>query len=249
MSEYDYIQGKNRVESILDNHMIIEEKKKLPVDGNFTFENGYRTWLTSIFIDIRDSSRLFTSNNQEETAKVIRAFISELIEILRDDDGFMLEIGIRGDCVYAIYNTPFQKDILNCANKTFDANTFIEMFNKMLEQRGIEPIKAGIGMSTGYDLVIKTGRKGVGINEKVWIGKAVTEASNLSSLGDKDDYCRLMYSSLSYSNFIDGLKAQNSNQNVEKWFTSINNPIPNIGIVYNTDIIQSTFNEWIKFNV
>ena len=40
MSEYDYIQGKNRVESILDNHMIIEEKKKLPVDGNFTFENG-----------------------------------------------------------------------------------------------------------------------------------------------------------------------------------------------------------------
>ena len=90
MSEYDYIQGKNRVESILDNHMIIEKKKKLPVDGNFTFENGYRTWLTSIFIDIRDSSRLFTSKNQEETAKVIRAFISELIEILRDDDGLRL---------------------------------------------------------------------------------------------------------------------------------------------------------------
>ncbi|EGT74483.1 adenylate/guanylate cyclase domain-containing protein [Haemophilus haemolyticus] len=249
MSEYDYIQGKNRVESILDNHMIIEEKEKLPVDGSFTFENGYRTWLTSIFIDIRNSSKLFTSKNQEKTAKVIRAFISELIEILRDDDGFMLEIGIRGDCVYAIYNTPFQKDILNCANKTFDANTFINMFNKMLEQRGIAPIRAGIGMSTGYDLVIKTGRKGVGINEKVWIGTAVTEASNLSSLGDKNDYRRLMYSWRSYINFIDGLKAQNSNQNVENWFTSINNPIPNIGIVYNAGIIQSTFNEWIKSNV
>ena len=248
MSEYDYIQGKNRVESILDNHMIIEEKKKLPVDGNFTFENGYRTWLTSIFIDIRDSSRLFTSNNQEETAKVIRAFISELIEILRDD-GFMLEIGIRGDCVYAIYNTPSKEDILNCANKTFDANTFIEMFNKMLWKREIDPIRAGIGMSTGYDLVIKTGRKGVGINEKVWIGKAVTEASNLSSLGDKNSYRRLMYSSLSYSNFIDGLKVRNSNQNVENWFSSINNPIPNIGRVYNADIIQSVFNEWISSNV
>ena len=249
MSEYDYIQGKNRVESILDNHMIIEKKKKLPVDGNFTFENGYRTWLTSIFIDIRDSSKLFTSINQEETAKVIRAFISELIEILRDDDGFMLEIGIRGDCVYAIYNTPSKEDILNCANKTFYANTFIEMFNKMLWRRGIEPIKAGIGMSTGCDLVIKTGRKGIGINEKVWIGTAVTEASNLSSLGDKNDYRRLMYSWRSYINFIDGLKARNSEKDVEKWFTSINNPIPNIGNVYNADIIQSTFNEWIKFNV
>jgi hypothetical protein len=229
--------------------MIIEEKKKLPVDGNFTFENGYRTWLTSIFIDIRDSSKLFTSINQEETAKVIRAFISELIEILRDDDGFMLEIGIRGDCVYAIYNTPSKEDILNCANKTFYANTFIEMFNKMLWRRGIEPIKAGIGMSTGCDLVIKTGRKGIGINEKVWIGTAVTEASNLSSLGDKNDYRRLMYSWRSYINFIDGLKARNSEKDVEKWFTSINNPIPNIGNVYNADIIQSTFNEWIKFNV
>ena len=249
MPEYDYIQGKNRVESILDNHMIIVEKKKLPVDGNFTFENGYRTWLTSIFIDIRDSSKLFTSINQEETAKVIRAFISELIEILRDDDGFMLEIGIRGDCVYAIYNTPSKEDILNCANKTFYANTFIEMFNKMLWRRGIEPIKAGIGMSTGCDLVIKTGRKGIGINEKVWIGTAVTEASNLSSLGDKNDYRRLMYSWRSYINFIDGLKARNSEKDVEKWFTSINNPIPNIGNVYNADIIQSTFNEWIKFNV
>lgn len=249
MPKYDYIQGKNRVESILDNNMIIEEKEKLPSDSNFTFENGYRTWLTSIFIDIRDSSRLFTSENQEQTAKVIRAFISELIEILRDDDGFMLEIGIRGDCVYAIYNTPLKSDELKCADKTFYANTFINMFNKMLEQRGIEPIKAGIGMSTGYDLVIKTGRKGVGINEKVWIGTAVTEASNLSSLGDKNSYRRLMYSSLSYSNFIDGLKAQNSNQNVENWFTSINNPIPNIGRVYNAGIIKSAFDKWINSNV
>ena len=249
MPEYDYIQGKNRVESILDNHMIIEEKEKLPADGNFTFENGYRTWLTSIFIDIRDSSRLFTSENQKKTAKVIRAFISELIEILRDDDNFMLEIGIRGDCVYAIYNTPLKEDILNCANKTFDANTFINMFNKMLEQREIAPIRAGIGMSSGKDLIIKTGRKGVKIHGKVWIGKAVTEASNLSSLGDKDGYPRLMYSSLSYINFIKGLKAQNSNQNVENWFSSINNPIPNIGTVYNADIIQLAFNNWINFNV
>ena len=135
MSEYKYMEGKNRVESILDNYMEIEEKEKLPSDDNFTFENGYRTWLTSIFIDIRDSSKLFTSKNQEETAKIIRAFISELIEILRDDDKFMLEIGIRGDCVYAVYNTPKKSNVLECANKTFYANTFINMFNKMLEKK------------------------------------------------------------------------------------------------------------------
>ncbi len=58
-----------------------------------------------------------------------------------------------------------------------------------------------------------------------------------------------MYSSLSYSNFIDGLKAQNSNQDVENWFTPIISPIPNIDIVYNADIIQLAFNNWINFNV
>lgn len=237
MSEYDYMQGKNRVESILDNHMRIEEKEKLPSDGNFTFENGYRTWLTSIFIDIRDSSVLFTSENQEETAKIIRAFVSELIEILRDDDDFMLEIGIRGDCVYAIYNTPTKRDIFKCAEKTFYANTFINMFNKMLEKRSIASIRVGIGMSTGHDLVIKTGRKGVGINEKVWIGKAVTEASNLSSLGDKDGCSRLMYSSLSYNNFINELQKV-CKGNVKSWFYPIKY---NESIIYNTNIIQLNF--------
>lgn len=161
----------------------------------------------------------------------------------------MLEIGIRGDCVYAIYNTPLKSDELKCADKTFYANTFINMFNKMLEQRGIDPIRVGIGMSTGCDLVIKTGRKGVGINEKVWIGTAVTEASNLSSLGDKNSYRRLMYSSLSYSNFIDGLKARNSKKDVEKWFTSIDDPTPNIDIAYNASVIKSAFDEWINSNV
>lgn len=248
MSEYDYMQGKNRVESILDNYMRIEEKEKLPSDGNFTFENGYRTWLTSIFIDIRDSSVLFTSENQEETAKIIRAFVSELIEILRDDDDFMLEIGIRGDCVYAIYNTPTQRDVYKCADKTFYANTFINMFNKILINRRINPIRAGIGMSTGKDLVIKTGRKGVRINEKVWVGKAVTEASNLSSLGDKGEYSRLMYSSLSYDNFIDKLQ-EVSKDNVRLWFHSIRDSMSDMGTIYNSDILKKDFNKWIDANV
>ena len=58
-----------------------------------------------------------------------------------------------------------------------------------------------------------------------------------------------MYSSLSYINFIDGLKDQCSNQNVENWFTSIISPIPNMDIVYNTDIIILDFNNWVNYNV
>lgn len=237
MSEYDYKQGKNRVDSILDNYMEIEEKDRLPSDDNFTFENGYISWVTAIFVDIRDSTSLF-SNNDEPTAKVVRAFTSEIIEILRNDENIR-EIGIRGDCVYAIYTTPKQSDILECANKTFYVNTFINMFNKLIENRGGNKIEVGIGMATDKELVIKAGRKGVSINSKVWIGKAVTIASNLSSYGDKHHYPRLLYSATSYSNFIAELEKQNSE--ASSWFKYTDHLN-----AYRADLVKVDFNNWIN---
>lgn len=239
MSEYDYKQGKNRVDSILDNYMEIEEKNRLPSDDNFTFENGYISWVTAIFVDIRDSTSLF-SNNDEPTAKVVRAFTSEIIEILRNDENIR-EIGIRGDCVYAIYTTPEKPDILECANKTFYVNTFIHMFNKLLNERGMEKIQVGIGMATDKELVVKTGRKNTGINNKVWIGKAVTVASNLSSHGDKNGYKRLMYSKITYNNIIKGLQGKNADKDVDSWFTyksELN--------AYEAGVVKMKFNDWIN---
>lgn len=237
MSSYDYKQGKNRVESILDNYMAIEEKNRLPSDDNFTFENGYISWVTAIFVDIRDSTSLF-SNNDEPTAKLIRAFTSEIIEILRVDNN-LREIGIRGDCVYAIYTTPTKPDILECANKTFYVNTFINMFNKLIENRGGNKIRVGIGMATDKELVIKAGRKNVSINNKVWIGKAVTIASNLSSYGDKNHYPRLLYSASSYSNFIEDLEKQNSSAgNWFKYTDHLN--------AYRAGLVIGGFNSWIE---
>lgn len=235
MSEYDYKQGKNRVESILDNYMKIEEKDKLPSDDNFTFDNGYLSWVTAIFVDIRDSTKLF-SKNDESTAKIIRSFTSEVIEILRAGDN-LREIGIRGDCVYAIYTTPTQAEILECANNTFYVNTFINMFNKLLEEKGIDKIRVGIGMATDKELVVKAGRKGVDINSKVWIGNAVTAASNLSSYGDKNYYPRLFYSASSYSNFIEELEKQDSN--ASSWFKYTDHLN-----AYRADLLISDFDNW-----
>lgn len=237
MSLYDYKQGKNRVESILDNYMEIEEKDRLPSDSNFTFENGYISWVTAIFVDIRDSTNLF-SKNDESTAKIVRSFTSEIIEILRDADN-LREIGIRGDCVYAIYTTPNLADELECANKTFYVNTFINMFNKLLEEKGIDKIRVGIGMATDKELVVKAGRKGVDINNKVWIGKAVTIASKLSSIGDKDGYSRLVYSNNSYENFIKQLTEENPE--AVNWFHNIQSLN-----AYHANVVKAEFNNWVN---
>ena len=56
MATYDYKKGKERIEAILDNELIIIEQNELPSDEAFTFSNGYYSWVTGIFVDIRDSS-------------------------------------------------------------------------------------------------------------------------------------------------------------------------------------------------
>lgn len=242
MSNYDYKKGKERVESILDNKLEVIEENELPKDNAFTFNNGYYSWVTAVFVDIRDSSSLFAHEDKEKVSKVIRSFTSEIIEILRNDDNIR-EIGIRGDCVYAIYTTPLKSDIYEIADKTFYINTYMKMLNQLLSNRNLPQVEVGIGMSTAQELVVKAGRKDVGINSKVWIGEAVTKASNLSSLGNKDNNDSLVYSTCSYNNFIEKLEEVDKGKNPKGWFTYKYNQ--NFGYYYTASIVKSGFDKWI----
>lgn len=134
MAYYDYKAGKKRVKEILDNKLEVIEQNRVPKDNEFTFNNGYYSWVTALFVDIRDSSTLFADGDKEKVSKIIRGFTSEIIEILRDDDN-LREIGIRGDCVYAIYTTPSINDIYEIANKSFWVNTYMKMLNKLLIEK------------------------------------------------------------------------------------------------------------------
>lgn len=243
MGSYDYRKGKERIETILDNDLEVVERDGLPKDDVFTFSNGYFSWVTGIFVDIRESSSLFADEDKEKVSKIIRSFTSEIIEILRDDDN-LREIGIRGDCVYAIYTTPMKADVFNLADKTFYINTYMKMLNKLLEERFLPKIKVGIGMSTAQELVVKAGRKDVGINSKVWIGKAVTRAANFSSLGNKKGNSPLVYSSCSYSNFIEKLEEENKGAKPREWFTYHEDE--GDGAYYTANIVDSGFDKWIK---
>ena len=242
MSSYDFRKGKERVESILDNDLTVIEQNEVPSDESFTFSNGYYSWVTGVFVDIRDSSTLFSDEDKEKVSKVIRSFTSEVIEILRNDDN-LREIGIRGDCVYAIYTTPSTDDIYELADKTFWINTYMKMLNKLLADRSLPKINVGIGMSTAQELVVKAGRKDVGINSKVWIGKAVTRASNFSSLGNKKGNPALVYSNCSYINFIDKLK-EVSGEKAKDWFKYHSDE--GDGAYYTANIVNSNFDKWIS---
>ena len=71
MATYDYKMGKERIEEILDNELKVVEQNEVPKDSSFTFSNGYYSWVSAIFIDIRDSSVLFADEDKEKVSKVI----------------------------------------------------------------------------------------------------------------------------------------------------------------------------------
>jgi class 3 adenylate cyclase len=247
MATYDFKNGKKRIKSILEDDVDVIEQDKLPKDSEFTFDNAYESWITGIFVDIRDSTRLFSQEDKNDVSRLIRAFTSEIIEILRLDnqgkpDDNLREIGIRGDCVYAVYTTPQKDDIYEIADKSFYVNTFMNMLNTLLADAGYPTIKVGIGVSSGKDLVVKAGRVNEGINNLVWIGSAVTMASKFSGLGNKHGLESLVFSSCTYSNFIDRLKE--ASPEAESWF-SVHNDFE-LGTYYTANVVKTAFNNWIE---
>src|SRR5699024_11063781 len=113
----------------------------------------------------------------------LRSFSSEIITIMNSSDN-VREIGIRGDCVYGVFFCPTKQSIYELANIAFHINTLIKMLNKLFIQNGYHQIEVGIGVSIGNhkDLIIKAGKKGTGINDKIWIGDAVVNACNIANV-------------------------------------------------------------------
>lgn len=246
MATYDYKKGKERIEAILYDDVDVIKQDKLPKESEFTFDNAYRSWVTGLFVDIRNSTNLFSQKDKNNVSRLIRAFTSEIIEILRLDtnakpDDKLREIGIRGDCVYAVYTSPKKSDEHEIAYKAFYVNTFMYMLNELLSDAGYPTIKVGIGVSTAQELVVKAGRENVGINNLVWIGSAVTKASKFSGLGNKYGRKSLIFSEESYFYFIDLLKKECPG--ATSWFTK--RVDSELGIYYDADVVIKGFDNWI----
>lgn len=243
---YDYKKSKETIESILKSPTKIVEKSNIPSsDSAFTYENGIKTWVGALFVDIVDSSELFQSPN-EDTARIIRSFCSEIISILKDDENYR-EIGIRGDCVYSIYNASNQNDLVNIFRHAYRINSFMCMLGKLLVTNGYPIIKAGIGLGCGQDLIIKSGHNGSGINDKVWIGKAVVDASHLSNVANRNGILPIAISPLFYDNIIKQLYEENIGyaswikSHTARYYANVD--------FYHCNIIETNFDKWIEENL
>lgn len=244
MDDYNEFRNcKKRVIDILTSKTSIKEMDSIPSsEDEFTYENGIKTWVGALFVDIRNSTDYFKENKSETIARVMRAFCSEIISILQKDENFR-QIGIRGDCVYGIFSVTDKKDLEQILSNAILINTFQCMFQKILLKNSMPTFEIGIGLGCSKDLVIKAGKKGTGINDLIWIGDAVIDACKLSSQGNIDGFKPIVMNDCFYTNIKNANanpKATYSNYCSKKFSKKIDE------FVWHCKMVRTDFYDWIE---
>lgn len=199
---YDFVSSLERIDEILsaDNKQY-EEKESIPARSGLTFTNGYYVDCTALFVDICDSSKLPDYQNRPVLAKIYRSFISELVALFNGAPKCK-EVNINGDCVWAVFDTPYKEDIDSVYCTACNANALVDVLNYKLNKKGYKTYKVGIGIDYGRALMIKAGHKGSTINDVIWMGDVVNQACHLAAKGNaiNSNGYPIMLSSAIYNN-------------------------------------------------
>ncbi len=239
---FNYYESKKRVYDILNSKTKIEKKDYIPSnDSEFTYENGIKAWVGAMFLDIKESSKLFKKYNEEKLARILRAYFSEIVGILKLNNNYR-QIGIRGDCVYAIYSVSTKDDLKKILSDSILINTFNKMFQKILVNSNFVSFEIGIGLGLSETLIVKTGQKFSGINDNVWIGESVVDASKLSGQGNRDGFETIVMNEL----FFNNIKEFNANsEHKYSHYISSKYSYKSQSTVYQCNMINIDYNKWI----
>lgn len=233
-SKYDYTKSISNFDDILnssDSNYV--EHNGIPNKSNLTFTNGYYVDVTVLFIDIRGSKELSTKHKRPVLAKIYRAYISEVISVIRGNR-CISEIYVEGDGIWAVFNTTSNNDVNSVFITACTLTSLIDILNVKLSKKGYSEINVGIGIDKGESLYIKAGYKGVGLNEVVWVGKVVGQTAFLCSNANKNGNRRVMISESVFNCFSEHNKSivyKNEKHNC-----------------YHGNVIMKYMNKWVKVN-
>jgi class 3 adenylate cyclase len=192
--KYDFQQSLVRIDNIFFETNYYEQRDTIARETELTFQNGYYVDATAIFIDLRDSKKLNHEQHRRTLARVYKAFISEATAIINSYIGCK-HIYIEGDCVWGMIETPYAYQInevyLEVACKLAGLISVLNVKIKK-QYKSFPQINAGIGISFGNALMVRSGYKGASVNETIWIGEVVGKAATLSGKGGRGGINRIV---------------------------------------------------------
>ena len=195
---YNFEDSFVRIQEILDSSETFEPTDDVPNSDTLSYTNGYYFKCYAIFIDIRDSSTLPSKYQKRTLAKIYRAYISEVVALFQSSENCK-EINIVGDSVWGIYSAKTKDDVMEVFHAAYAACSIINTLNYKLYKKGIDPIRVGIGIDKGDALMILAGYKGSGINDVIYMGGVVNNASKLCSKGSKNSNGTMVISDAVYN--------------------------------------------------
>lgn len=233
--EYNLEDSVKRINEIISaGDLSYEERNSIPARSALTYTNGFYVMCSALFVDIRESSDLTDFHRTRVLAKLYRAYISEVAAVMNGNKK-CAEINVVGDSVSGIFDTPYQSDINDVFSTSAKISSIIDIMNYRFKKNNMKEITVGIGISYGKALMVKAGYKGSGINEVIWMGDVVNEASKLASYGNKDSYDKeIMISTTFYNNLNDDYK---------KLLT-----LNSIRNCYHGNMVNISMNDWYKQN-
>ena len=128
-----------------------------------------------------------------------------------------------------------------------EKGSFMKMLNKLLSNNGYSTIRAGIGLGCSQDLIIKAGQNGSGINDRIWIGKAVVDAAHLSDVANRNGVSEIAMSPLFYDNVIEHLCKEN--EKYKSWISPHSFGYYGGVDYYHCSIIETDFDKWIEESI
>lgn len=232
---FDIAKSSERMDSIImESDNSFEELKEIPSRANLTFTNGFYVNCSALFVDIRGSSDLPSKHTRPKLAKLYRVYISEIVALMNSFNR-CAEVNIAGDCVWGVFKTPNKSDIDTVFAHAAQISSLVTIINYKFQRNCIEQIKIGIGLAYGRALMIKAGYKGSTINDIVWMGEVVNEASKLCSYGNKEYFDKkVMVQEAFYNNL------KQTNKDLLEVNVTRN--------CYHGNIMNTTMNNWYKEN-
>lgn len=201
---YKVEDSASRMDDILDasDNDYSDNENNIPSRDKLTFKNGYYVDVTSIFIDIVDSSKLTDGHKRPTLAKMYRCFLSECVAIMNSYT-ICKEININGDCVWGVFETPNISDVDKVTDVAAKLNSMIRILNYKLEKKNYEKINVGIGIDDGLALMVKAGYSGSSLNDVIWMGDVVNSACHLANKAGRGLRKTILVSSKVYENVLE----------------------------------------------
>ncbi len=175
---------KKRIKSIFQRYVSSQVVEELLMSPDKVVLGGKRREVTVLFADIRNFTGMASRMAPEEVVSILNEFFTMITEVIFKYNGTLDKY--IGDAAMAIYGAPIEEE--NHAEKALE--TALEMQERMkllgrrFLERGIEPIKIGIGITTGEAVIGNIGS--LRRMEYTAIGDSVNLAARLEEVAKPD---------------------------------------------------------------